>query len=407
METKPTMNDDDALLRSHVEHRSEQAFTELVQRHIGLVYATALRQLGQDTHLAEDVTQSVFTDLARKAAGLCGHATVAGWLYVSTRKAAAAVVRREQRRKRREQVAHSMHLTDSPDAPNADFARLRSVLDDALVELKPDEQEAIVLRFFEKHTLAEVGAVLRVTEEAARKRVDRALEKLHGVLTRRGITSTSVALGAALSQAGAASVPAGLAAKVAGVAVAQVGAASAFSFASLAATLIPPTAAALVGALGLIPQHRTNHAAAAELAELTAANSALPALRTEVTQLARTLADARELERAAAELPDLRATLAALPPPPPLVTTSNAVTITPQGTISWEGEHITLDHFESNLTALHLAASNGESKLLIHARGVQYPQMIYALDEARKAGVRHIVVDSDAMPDPKFPFSWF
>jgi RNA polymerase sigma factor (sigma-70 family) len=126
--------------------------------------------LNGDTHLAQDVAQSVFTDLARKAPSLRNRVTLAGWLYVSARHAAAATVRREQRRKTRETVAHSMHAADPSDSPDADGPRLRPLLDAAIDSLKAEEREAVVLRFFQQRSLAEIGSTLRVTEEAARKR---------------------------------------------------------------------------------------------------------------------------------------------------------------------------------------------------------------------------------------------
>lgn len=402
------MNDDAQLLRSHVEQHSEAAFAELVQRHIGLVFATAVRRLGQDTHLAEDVTQCVFTDLARKASALRAHTSLAGWLYVSTQNASAAMVRREQRRKRRELVAQSMHISPTPTDPDPDYAQLRPLLDDAIVELKRDEREAVVLRFFEKRTFAEIGAALAVTEEAARKRVDRALDKLHAVLTRRGITSSALALSATLSNTGMAAVPAGLAGKVAGTALAEAATGGLFSLATISSAALP-VAAAAVGAFVLFPLHQHNQATRAALATFSDPTAAIAELRVENRQLARTAVDATTLARAAAEVTALRAALAALPAPPPPITSSSAVTITPEGTIGWgeDREPITLSDFLSRLGALQRAAGNGESQLVIRARGTHYDQMLYALDEARKNGIKHIVVECDAMPEGKLPFTWF
>jgi RNA polymerase sigma factor (sigma-70 family) len=176
------MNTDSELLRRYVEERSEPAFTEVVQRHVGLVYSVALRRVGGDAHLAEDVAQKVFCDLARKASALTGRPTLAGWLYASAHLASAAMVRSERRRKAREIEAHLMQTTLSSPESDAEWTRLRPVLDDAFVALKEEEREVIALRFFEKRSFAEIGATLRVTEEAARKRVDRVLDKLRAVL---------------------------------------------------------------------------------------------------------------------------------------------------------------------------------------------------------------------------------
>src|ERR1051325_7277046 len=93
---------DHELLRRYVGEKSEVDFAELVRRRIGLVYGVALRQCGGDASLAQDVTQRVFVDLARKAAALAGHTVLSGWLHRSARFAASDVVRAERRRRVRE-----------------------------------------------------------------------------------------------------------------------------------------------------------------------------------------------------------------------------------------------------------------------------------------------------------------
>src|SRR5437016_2568537 len=100
--------DDAELLKRYVTEGSESAFAELVGRHVNVVYSSALRQVRGDCHLAKDVTQLVFIDLARKAARLMGHTSLTGWLYTSVRFAAATVVRTRQRREQREREAESM-----------------------------------------------------------------------------------------------------------------------------------------------------------------------------------------------------------------------------------------------------------------------------------------------------------
>src|SRR3954464_9623151 len=139
------MTDDAELLRRYAESRDEGAFAELVQRHLGLVYHAALRQCGGDTHRAEDVAQSVFSDLARKASQLARRPVLAGWLYTSTRYAAAHAVRAEARRQAREQELHAMNdQAFEPDAESAsDWDRLRPVIDDALHSLGERDREAV------------------------------------------------------------------------------------------------------------------------------------------------------------------------------------------------------------------------------------------------------------------------
>ena len=396
------MMTDDQLLRRCVDERSEAAFTELVQRHLPLVRATALRRVGGDAHAADDVTQQVFVALARKAAALRGHATLAGWLYTATHHATAEWVRREQRRKQREVVASSMHPSESPADNSADAEQLRPLLDDALVTLKPDEREAIVLRFFSGRTFSEIGATLAVSEEAARKRVDRALEKLHAVMLRRGVTSTVAALGGALSAASVQPVSAGLATQVAGAALAK--AAAPGLAASLAGALWPAAAAATLagGAFLIFPQHRANAdattALAAREAELARAISAAEA---ENWQLQRELVSQRITEATRQQ----QATAVRPPETRPMPSVSPAgkpvgavVSVSPRGEVFWHGEPVRLDEFLV-LLKHQTTAPNGESRLVVDARGARFRQLNWVLDEARKAGIAHMIIDSDAAPE--------
>jgi RNA polymerase sigma factor (sigma-70 family) len=403
------MNDDAALLRHYVASRSEAAFTELVRRHGGQVHATALRRVGGDAHLADDVTQAVFITLARKAPTLLDRSSLAGWLYLGTQFAAAEVVRGEQRRKAREITAHTMDLTNAPDQPTADLAQLRPLLDDALVTLKDDEREAVVLRFFQKQSFAEIGDALQVTEEAARKRVDRSLEKLHALLSRRGITTSVAALGVTLTAAGVSTMPESLVARVTTAAVTQAAAdAAAVTATGVVTTLMPVAAAAVVvlGGLALLTQQHTRESLAAEVAQLARQNEAIPLLRADNERLVRAIDQADTRPVTVAVAPVARVPRAA-PPESIFTPADNLVTVTPEGTISWEGQSIRLDDYLANLRALHRAAPGGASKLVIHANGTRFPQMAWTLDEARKAGIRHILVESDAQPDPETKVNWF
>jgi RNA polymerase sigma factor (sigma-70 family) len=219
------MTEDDQLLRRYAEFRSEEAFAELVRRRIGLVYSVAFRRT-RDAHRAEDVAQAVFTDLARKAASLSHRTVLVGWLYRSAHFAATDVVRAELSRTRREMDAHIMQEVLRQDDPDPAWEKLRPVLDQVLSELNEHDRDAILLRFFDGRPFADIGARLHLSENAARMRVERALDKLHALLSRRGITSTTAALGTILAQQATAATPAGLAATVTGAAMASVGAAS-------------------------------------------------------------------------------------------------------------------------------------------------------------------------------------
>ena len=214
------MSNDTDLLRQYVEERSESAFGELVREHLNAVYSAALRETGGDGAQAEDVSQAVFTELARKGPRLLGHPCLAAWLYTSVRRFAANWRRAERHRRRREQEAQSMNELLAEDSPNEVWQRIGPVLDDALHQLRETDRAALVLRFLEARSLSEVGVRLGLNENAARMRVDRALDKLRGLLARRGITSTASGLAAAMAAGVLIPAPATLAATVAGTALA-------------------------------------------------------------------------------------------------------------------------------------------------------------------------------------------
>jgi RNA polymerase sigma factor (sigma-70 family) len=190
------MTPDSELLRRFARTNSEDAFAELVKRHVNLVYSVALRQVGGDAHLAQDVAQTVFTDIARKASSLSHRESLTGWFYTSAHFAAAKIARMENRRRDREEkyMREPIHET----APEPDWQKLRPVLDDAMHELKEIDREAILLRYFENRQFAEVGSKLGLNENTARMRVERALEKLRAIFIKRGIT-TAAALASVIS----------------------------------------------------------------------------------------------------------------------------------------------------------------------------------------------------------------
>jgi RNA polymerase sigma factor (sigma-70 family) len=252
------MTDDAQLLRQFTDEGSQAALAELVRRRIDFVYATALRQVGGDAHLAQDVTQSVFLALARSARSLARRQVLTGWLYTTTRFLAAKAVRAHRRWRVREQESHAMNEISRQGAPEPEWDRLRPVLDEAMHELSERDREAILLRYFEGRAFAEVGAACGVNENSARMRVERALEKLRRRLARRGITSTAAALGAALAAQPVVTAPVGLAAAVSGAAVAGLaaggGALGVLAFMSMTKLKIGAVCAlvALLGAGGYV-----------------------------------------------------------------------------------------------------------------------------------------------------------
>jgi len=217
------MATDIELLRRYAEDRSDEAFAELVRNHIGMVYNAALRQLGGDTHQAGEVTQTVFTDLARKAGPLSRHPALASWLHKAVRFSAAKLRRAEATRKQYEKEAATM-CAEQNELGSPAWERLRPLIDELIGDLNERDRAAVLLRYFEGRSFAEVGASLHLSEDAARMRVARALDKMHALFGRRGITSSTSALLAMLASQPTAAVPAELAANVAGRALAMAGA---------------------------------------------------------------------------------------------------------------------------------------------------------------------------------------
>lgn len=207
------MNDIE-LVEDYVEGNSQEAFAALVQRHINLVYSAALRHAGNPNQ-AEDVTQSVFIALARKAAGLRKGTILSGWLYQTARNFSLSSLRAEARRQRREQEAYMRSsLTDSPG--EAPWEKLAPVLDEALARLGHKDRNAILLRFFEGRSMLEVGLALGLKEPAAKKRIGRALDKLRTFFARRGVATSAGALAGALAAHSVQAAPAALAERIIG-----------------------------------------------------------------------------------------------------------------------------------------------------------------------------------------------
>jgi RNA polymerase sigma factor (sigma-70 family) len=177
---------DSQLLRAYAERRSEPAFTELVRRHVDLVYSAALRMVC-DSHLAQDVTQSVFLALAKNAARLTDRPVLSGWLHSTAQNIAAQTVRTDMRRRAREQEAAAMNELLSTET-DATWEQIAPYLDAALGELKEAERDALLSRYFERKSAQEMAETLGISAEAAQKRVSRAVERLRESFAKRGVT---------------------------------------------------------------------------------------------------------------------------------------------------------------------------------------------------------------------------
>ncbi len=206
--------DDNQLLQDFTERQSDAAFAALVTRYVSLVYSVALRQTS-NPDAAEEITQAVFLILARKAATLGPKTILSGWLYQTARLTAANFLRGQIRRQQREQEAYMQSVLNEPQ-PNADEAwqRIAPLLDDALGKLGERDRHAIVLRFFESKSLGEVGAALGASEDAAKMRVNRALEKLRTIFSKRGVTLTAALIANAVAANSVQAAPVGLAVTV-------------------------------------------------------------------------------------------------------------------------------------------------------------------------------------------------
>jgi RNA polymerase sigma factor (sigma-70 family) len=304
--------DDQELLRRYAQDGADEAFTELVHRYADLVWSSGFR-VTKNESLSEEVVQSVFADLARKAHRFPENTVLAGWLYRAACLAASKAVRTETRRLRRERQAMELYSVSGDDAQcNDTTERLMPFLDQAMGALGETDRNAVVLRFFARKSLADVGAALGISDDAAQKRLSRALEKLRRVLQSKGIASSTTGLAAVLGAAGTQAAPAGMAGAVA-VASLSLGSATGVSgiWAALTGTLPSELftmksnlsiAVVTLGLVGtpLIIQHKV-------LTQIRAENLALTAQATDLDTLQQRNAEMLTQSAAAEEVRRLRA----------------------------------------------------------------------------------------------------
>ncbi len=251
------MNDltDQQLLRDYTECQSEAAFAAIVQRYVDLVYSAAFRMVC-DAHAAKDVTQSVFVVLSQNAAQLTDRPALAGWLHGTSRNLAAKVVRSEVRRRAREQEAAAMNEILSAN-PDASWEHIAPHLDEALGELSELDRDAVLLRYFKNRDLRTVGATLGISDDAAQKRVSRAVERLREFFAKRGVTVGASGLAVVISANAVQAAPVGLALTISTAAAltgttlattATITATKAIAMTALQKTIVTATITVLAGA---------------------------------------------------------------------------------------------------------------------------------------------------------------
>jgi RNA polymerase sigma factor (sigma-70 family) len=262
-------SDLDLLLGQFAREKSQDAFTALVNRHVDLVYSAALRQV-RSPQLAEEIAQSVFADLARDAGKLTGGSDASSqnaltpWLYAVTRRTAIDMIRKESRRQLREQIAMEMN---NMNATCDELTQIEPLLDDAMAALDETDRSAILLRYFENKNLREVGEALGTNDDAAQKRVSRAVERLREFFSKRNVTIGAGGLGVVISANAVQAAPAGLAATISTAAVLTgtavhtstiIAATKTIAMTTLQKTFVAAALTAAIGT-GIFEAHQASH----------------------------------------------------------------------------------------------------------------------------------------------------
>ncbi len=295
MITKYCDHSDMELVREYTSSQSESAFAELVSRYTNLVYSAALRQ-AFDQQLAEEVTQVVFIILSRKAGALDAKTILSSWLYRTACYVTDNLLKSERRRRHREQEAY-MQSANLEIQTDSTWKQMSPLLDEAILLLRQADRDALALRFFEGRSLNEIGSALGTSEEAATKRVARAVDKLRLLFTNRGIGIPAAALTTAMLENSVQAAPTGLARSVTIVALAKGTAASAstltlvngvmkyMTWLKIQTAIVVSTIAVLAGA-GAYESH--------QVSELRAQNQSLQLQEVSLSEQIKRLQQARD-----------------------------------------------------------------------------------------------------------------
>ncbi|MGA2748639.1 MAG: sigma-70 family RNA polymerase sigma factor [Verrucomicrobiota bacterium] len=279
------MTDDQELLGDYRIRRSETAFAELVRRYVDLVYSTALRAAG-DSETAKDVSQAVFIEFARKADSIRAGAALPGWLYRVACCQAKNAIRTEHRRRRREEEA--LNMADLNESDSGSWEQIAPLLDEAMQELDKTDQDAVIWRFFQDRSFRQIGLALAVSDDAAQKRVSRALDRLRELLAKRGVSVGAGGLAVVISANATHAAPAGLAGSISTAALAATTTGTGVTVSLLKLMTMTKLQTALIGAIAvatlvvtpLVMQHEAdlrgqNQRLRQQLAQINIANQAL------------------------------------------------------------------------------------------------------------------------------------
>jgi RNA polymerase sigma factor (sigma-70 family) len=205
------------LLHEYRSDTSEAAFQALVERHLPLVYSAALRQVREPV-LAENLSYVVFILLARKANELPQETILPDWLFRTTRRVIAKSLRGVQGGRRRQQRGYGLKDRRFMDV----WDQVAPFFDAALAQLHHSESAAVLLHYFQFRRLEEVASALGISEEAAQRRIARAIHKLRRLLLAQGVSLPVEVLPGLLMTRGAQTAPSYLAASVTAAALSHV-----------------------------------------------------------------------------------------------------------------------------------------------------------------------------------------